>query len=592
MLDRYKQIKDQLLLQIEALDEFCRMRQSTATAENLKEVRVKLAENRFHLVVLGQFKRGKSTFINSILGDKVLPTSVVPLTSIVTLLKYGDKEQIEVIFNDQSTRPITRDELPEYVTEKGNPKNQKNVKQVEIAFPSQYLKDGVYLIDTPGVGSTFENNTEMTYNFLPKVDAALFLLAVDPPISHSELAFLNDVQNFVQKIFFIQNKIDYLSDEERQESTEFSKRVIEEALGRDGIEIYPLSAKVALEGKVSGDQELLEKSRLPEFDRVLSEFLMKAKGKTVLESAVRSAKKLLSDEELAIQLEAQAVATPLEVLEKKIATFHEKMEEIKQDREDTRYYFDGEIQRVIDMLDRDLERLKQKEIPRLLEELEKTGQENKDKPVGEYVKLMEQALHDGIVRTFDEWVMKEEDRLNEHYSKISKRFSERTNEVIDAIVEASTELFDIKLERFRSDEAIVSESSLYYMVGEPPKFFDLEGAFDFFSQKILPTKLSKGRVLKDIRKRLPREIDKNCGRVRWDFMDRVKRSFMNFRWELNQKIDATEQSIKGAIEKAVEMKKKSASELEAFRAKVDDQMRRLEHIKKSLVKLEEAISEL
>ena len=592
MLDRYKQIKDQLLLQIEALDEFCRMRQSTATAENLKEVRVKLAENRFHLVVLGQFKRGKSTFINSILGDKLLPTSVVPLTSIVTLLKYGDKEQIEVIFNDQSTRPITRDELPEYVTEKGNPKNQKNVKQVEIAFPSQYLKDGVYLIDTPGVGSTFENNTEMTYNFLPKVDAALFLLAVDPPISHSELAFLNDVQNFVQKIFFIQNKIDYLSDEERQESTEFSKRVIEEALGRDGIEIYPLSAKVALEGKVSGDQELLEKSRLPEFDRVLSEFLMKAKGKTVLESAVRSAKKLLSDEELAIQLEAQAVATPLEVLEKKIATFQEKMEEIKQDREDTRYYFDGEIQRVIDMLDRDLERLKQKEIPRLLEGLEKIGQENKDKPVGEYVKLMEQALHDGIVRTFDEWVMKEEDRLNEHYSKISKRFSERTNEVIDAIVQASTELFDIKLERFRSDEAIVSESSLYYMVGEPPKFFDLEGAFDFFSQKILPTKLSKGRVLKDIRKRLPREIDKNCGRVRWDFMDRVKRSFLNFRWELNQKIDATEQSIKGAIEKAVEMKKKSASELEAFRAKVDDQMRRLEHIKKSLVKLEEAISEL
>jgi len=592
VLDRYKQIKDQFLLQIEALDEFCRMRQSTATAENLKEVRVKLAENRFHLVVLGQFKRGKSTFINSILGDKVLPTSVVPLTSIVTLLKYGDKEQIEVIFNDQSTRPITRDELPEYVTEKGNPKNQKNVKQVEIALPSQYLKDGVYLIDTPGVGSTFENNTEMTYNFLPKVDAALFLLAVDPPISHSELAFLNDVQNFVQKIFFIQNKIDYLSDEERQESTEFSKRVIEEALGRDGIEIYPLSAKVALEGKVSGDQELLEKSRLPEFDRVLSEFLMKAKGKTVLESAVRSAKKLLSDEELAIQLEAQAVATPLEVLEKKIATFQEKMEEIKQDREDTRYYFDGEIQRVIDMLDRDLERLKQKEIPRLLEGLEKIGQENKDKPVGEYVKLMEQALHDGIVRTFDEWVMKEEDRLNEHYSKISKRFSERTNEVIDAIVEASTELFDIKLERFRSDEAIVSESSLYYMVGEPPKFFDLEGAFDFFSQKILPTKLSKGRVLKDIRKRLPREIDKNCGRVRWDFMDRVKRSFLNFRWELNQKIDATEQSIKGAIEKAVEMKKKSASELEAFRAKVDDQMRRLEHIKKSLVKLEEAISEL
>ncbi|MBW2023355.1 MAG: dynamin family protein, partial [Deltaproteobacteria bacterium] len=506
MLDKYKEIRETLLREISSLKDFCEARGSGKVAENLKEVQDKLIENRFHLVVLGQFKRGKSTFINSILGDKVLPTSVVPLTSIVTLLKYGNSEQIEVVFNDGTRKNIGRDQLPEFVTEKGNPKNEKNVKQVEISYPSQYLKDGVYLIDTPGVGSTFENNTEMTYNFLPKVDAALFLLAVDPPISQSEIAFLDDVQNFVQKIFFIQNKIDYLSDEERHESMEFSKRVIEEALGRDGIQIYPLSAKLALEGKMSGDQELLEKSRLPEFDRVLSEFLMKAKGKTVLESAVRSAKKLLSDEELAIQLEARAVATPLEELEKKIKTFQEKMEEVKQDREDTRYYFEGEIQRVIDMLDRDLDRLKQKEIPRLLEELEKTGQENKDKSVGEYVKLMEQALHDGIVRTFDEWVMKEEDRLNEHYSKISKRFSERTNEIIDAIVEASTELFDIKLDRFRSDEAIVSDSSLYYMIGDPPKFFDLEGAFDFFSQKILPTKLSKGRVLKDIRKRLPHEI--------------------------------------------------------------------------------------
>ena len=591
MLDKYKEIRETLLREIRSLKDFCEARGSTGVAVNLKEVQDKLIENRFHLVVLGQFKRGKSTFINSILGDKVLPTSVVPLTSIVTLLKYGDEEQIQVVFNDGNTKVITRQELPEYVTEKGNPKNEKDVKQVEIAFPSQYLKDGVYLIDTPGVGSTFENNTEMTYNFLPKVDAALFLLAVDPPISQSEIAFLDDVQNYVQKIFFIQNKIDYLSDEERQESMEFSKRVIEEALGRDGIQIYPLSAKLALEGKMSGDRELLEKSRLPEFDRVLSEFLMKAKGKTVLQSAVRSAKKLLSDEELAIQLEARAVATPLEELEKKIKTFQEKMEEVKQDREDTRYYFEGEIQRVIDMLDRDLERLKQKEIPRLLEELEKTGEENKDKPVGEYVKIMEQALHDGVVRTFDEWVMKEEDRLNEQYSRVSKRFSEKTNEIIDAIVEASTELFDIKLDRFRSEEAIVSDSSLYYMIGDPPKFFDLEGAYDFFSQKILPTKLSKGRVLKDIKKRLPREIDKNCGRVRWDFMDRVKRSFMNFRWELNQKIDATEQSIRSAIEKAVEMKKKSAAEVEEFKAKVNGQVARLEESKKELVRLEEAIVE-
>ena len=142
MLNKYKEIRERLLREIELFREFCEKRGSFSTAENLKEVADKLAENRFHLVVLGQFKRGKSTFINSILGEKVLPTSVVPLTSIVTLLKYGDEEHMQVVFNDGKTKVISRQELPEYVTEKGNPKNEKNVKQVEISYPSQYLKEG------------------------------------------------------------------------------------------------------------------------------------------------------------------------------------------------------------------------------------------------------------------------------------------------------------------------------------------------------------------------------------------------------------------------------------------------------------------
>jgi septin family protein len=180
---------------------FSSSRGDNKVEESLREIGEKLGGNRFHLVVLGQFKRGKSTFINSLLGDRVLPTSVVPLTSIVTLLKYGEEEVVEVLFNDGSKTSISRDQLEEYVTERGNPSNEKNVKHVEVAYPSGYLKDGVFIIDTPGVGSTFENNTEMTYNYLPRVDAALFLLAVDPPISQSEIAFLEDVKDYIEKIF-------------------------------------------------------------------------------------------------------------------------------------------------------------------------------------------------------------------------------------------------------------------------------------------------------------------------------------------------------------------------------------------------------
>jgi GTPase SAR1 family protein len=575
VLARYKKIRQELIGCIDRLAAVSTSRGDAKIEESLDEIAEKLAGNRFHLVVLGQFKRGKSTFINSLLGDKVLPTSVVPLTSVVTLIKHGERETVEVLFTNGQRETISRDQLPDYVTERGNPANEKNVKHVEVSYPSDYLKDGVFIIDTPGVGSTFENNTEMTYNYLPKVDAALFLLAVDPPISQSEIFFLKDVKQYVEKIFFIQNKIDYMEEEERQESMVFSKQVIEEAISADGIRIYPLSAKLALEAKRANSKDRLKESRLLEFDKVLGDFLLQEKGKTVLRSALNSTRKLLSDEEFAIELERQAIATPLAALEQKIQLFQEKMKAVKRDREDNVYYFEGEIKRLTDMLDRDLERLKKVEIPNLLEDLEATGNKYQHRSTTEYVKLMEKALHDTIILTFDKWIIEEEQQLNQEYARVSKRFSDRTNEIIDAIVSASAELFDF-----------------YYMLGEPPRFFDLEGALDFFSQKILPKGLSQGMVLRDLRKKLPEKIDRNCGRVRWDFMNRINKSFLKFRWDLNLKIDATEEGIRKAIDKAMELKKASAAEVEKITALIAEQRAQLQSVKQELQGQERVIQNL
>ena len=582
MLKRYKQIRQELIGLIESLSSVSLSRGDDKINENLQEISEKLVGNHFHLVVLGQFKRGKSTFINSLLGEKVLPTAVVPLTSIVTLIKHGEKETIEVHFTNGQRKTISRSELSDYVTERGNPENEKMVKHVEVSYPSDYLKDGVYIIDTPGVGSTFENNTEMTYNYLPRVDAALFLLAVDPPMSQSEISFLKDVKQYVEKIFFIQNKIDYMSEEECQESMLFSKQVIEEALGSDNIRIHPLSAKLALEGKQTKSKKRLKESRLSEFDKVLGAFLLQEKGKTVLRSALNNTRKLLSDEEFAIELERKAIATPLEALEQKIQLFQEKMEAVRRDREDNAYYFEGEVKRLTDIVDRDLERLKKEKIPKLLKDLESTGEKHRHKNTAEYVKLMEKTLHDTIIRTFDDWIIEEEDRLNQEYARVSKRFSDRTNEIIDAIVDASAELFELKLERFTSEEALSSDSRFYYMLGDPPKFFDLEGALDFFSQKILPKGLSQGMVLRDLQKKLPEKIDMNCGRVRWDFTNRINQSFRKFRWDLNLKIDATEEGIRKAIDKAVDLKKASAAEVTKVKALIDEQWDQLQSIKGKL----------
>ncbi|RLB12099.1 MAG: hypothetical protein DRG39_02800 [Deltaproteobacteria bacterium] len=562
MLEEYKRIRSSIMGEIGSLkDLFLHInREDPVTA--LQDVEKKLLENRFHLVVIGQFKRGKSTFINSIIGEKLLPTSVVPLTSIITILRYGDKQRINVILNDGSNVEIKREELTDWVTEEGNPRNEKNVKEVEIYYPSDYLKDGICLIDTPGVGSIFQNNTEVTYGYLSKIDAAIFLVSADPPISQSELSFLNDVRDHVEKLFFVLNKIDYLDEDELEESLRFTKKTIEDALDMEDSTIYPISAKLALQGRIKKDDSLIRKSRIKEFYHVLNDFLLRAKGQIVLKKAISDIRSILAKEEMAFELESKAISAPLGMLEDKIKKFTEKMQDIRQDKEDTYYYFEGEIKRVIDILDRDLARLKESSIKRLLGYADELGRSYSDRPASQYAKDIEAAIDQEIIEIFDEWIIKEEERLNKEYFRVSKRFSERTNEIIDAILDLSEDLFDIKIDRVRVDEQIERDSSFYYMLGEPPKFFGVESAFDFFSKRLFPARLSKGLALRDLKKKVPEKVDKTCGRVRWDFMDRIKRSFMDFRWELNKKIEETEENITKAISRAMELRKKSAKEIE------------------------------
>jgi len=224
MLDKYSSLKEELSKFIDFMSAFENIH--SCPCEELKE---KIQNNVFNLVVLGQFKRGKTSLINALLGAEILPTAVVPLTSIATILKYGETLRIRVYFNDGRMTEIRPESLSQYVTEKGNPKNEKNVQEVIISYFSPYLKDGVRLIDTPGVGSIYQHNTDVAYQYLPKSDAALFLLSVDQPIGQAELEFLKDVKEYSNRIFFLQNKADYVDSEDLNKSISFSKKLLRSA---------------------------------------------------------------------------------------------------------------------------------------------------------------------------------------------------------------------------------------------------------------------------------------------------------------------------------------------------------------------------
>ena len=240
MLDIYRETKDLLSKDILLLEQVL---EDSYSQEALKNIKEKITENRFTILVVGQFKRGKTTFINALLDADLLPVAIIPLTSIITVVKYGEVLNMMVFFRDGSQKEIQPSEIAHYVTEKYNPKNEKNVRYVEVRYPSKYLKNGVEIVDTPGIASVHTRNTETTYNYLPHADAMIFLVSVDPPITQAEYHFLDDLKEYVSKIFFVQNKIDMVDENDREESLGFTKRVIQEQLGGENITIYPLSAK-------------------------------------------------------------------------------------------------------------------------------------------------------------------------------------------------------------------------------------------------------------------------------------------------------------------------------------------------------------
>lgn len=175
--------KNNLLQIIEKTAGFAARKGNNPAASLLKESMDRLDRETFTLVILGEFKRGKSTFINALLGGNLLPTAIVPLTAIPTVIQYGVQLIASVIHLDGAKKEITVSEIAGYVTEKGNPKNVKKLREVQISHPSDFLKQGVILVDTPGVGSVYQHNTDAAYAYLPHSDAAIFMISIDAPLS-------------------------------------------------------------------------------------------------------------------------------------------------------------------------------------------------------------------------------------------------------------------------------------------------------------------------------------------------------------------------------------------------------------------------
>src|SRR5438105_1509299 len=250
-------------------------------ATDLTRTRIpKLQEERFALVVLGEFNHGKSTFVNALCGAPILPAGITPTTATINHLTWADKPQATAHLVDETIKKIDPKKLGDWVTIEG--KEASHVKYVEVGWPAEILKDKVTLVDTPGVNDINEQRAEITYGYIPRADAVLFLLDGAQVLKQSERAFLEQriLRRSKDKLIFVLGKIDLLAPDEREQALAYCR----EHLGQIVVEptIFALSAKRALstdenQRKASGFAPLLE---------YLQKYLADERSRVLLDNAV------------------------------------------------------------------------------------------------------------------------------------------------------------------------------------------------------------------------------------------------------------------------------------------------------------------
>lgn len=219
----------------------------------------RLSAQRLHCMIVGQFKRGKSSLLNALLGDAILPTAVVPMTGVSTYVSIGPTYSLTVERADADPETIDcksgadlRNALTRWVTEEGNPKNWQNLARVSATLPTDVLPPNLVLVDTPGIGSTYTHNTKAAEETLPDCDVAIFVTSVEPPITAEETRYLQSVETHVSHIIAVLNKVDQAEDGDRDRLRRFLADELEQSLRRP-VRIVEASARNALSSPVTDD---------------------------------------------------------------------------------------------------------------------------------------------------------------------------------------------------------------------------------------------------------------------------------------------------------------------------------------------------
>ena len=502
---------------------------------SLKE---KLATGRLHLAVLGQMKRGKSSLINALLKADVLPTGVLPVTAIITEIRYDESSSATIVYSTGGLREeIVISDLADYISEAKNPGNKKQVASVEITYPSPFLKDGIVLIDTPGIGSTHAHNTATTESYLNKVDAGIVVLSVDPPITAVESQFIGDLKDEIPKLFFILNKIDAIPQKELSEVVDFLKDELDK-LNIVSPEIFPLSARQDCNPQSSCTNS--SSTGLHVFEQRLRTFLLKEKRQVLVRSVAGDMAEIARTFRFAASIRTQAVTMDANELKEKRTALDQMLKDTEMKMRELQVLLRQRSSDILSSVEHDLTEHVEAYVPEVRRHLKLFRSEHPKASGRAFGTLLEDWLMKNVESVFRKWRIQEDEKVQAQLNALSSYFVDMANGILSRLEQSASVLFDIPVQHLRIACPLRAESHLYYKVERV--FYSLDSFL-----LLLPGFLMRPITLRRTHNNVPRLLDMNAGRVRFDYLERLQASMTRFEADLRGAITMVADSLKTAL---------------------------------------------
>ncbi|MDF2540655.1 MAG: hypothetical protein K0S47_373 [Herbinix sp.] len=269
---------------------------------------------RFQVAVVGEFKRGKSSLINALLGADILPSDVTPTTATINRITYGNQASAQLIYKDGRKEAIVIDQLCDYVTKLNDQADLTSgtIKEAVITYPVEICRNNIEIIDTPGLNDD-ERMTEVTLDMLQHIDAAIVTISAVSPVSKTEQNLIAQLikRDNIETILFVVTYIDQIDEDDRErlldnikqristdtlklfdQSSEDIRKKAHRIL--DDVPLFGISSKQALKAMFMSKLSLLKESGFEDFRSALYQTLISEQGVVAIHKCIHSVYELIS----------------------------------------------------------------------------------------------------------------------------------------------------------------------------------------------------------------------------------------------------------------------------------------------------------